>query len=207
MRIRNPAGDANLQNIEARHQPHHASRQQQGIGRNSVLHLSLEPFDFPENDECGCRQENREADNQGKRMGQAFDVNIHVHTVETGNQRRHHQDDGETGHAFHDGVHVVGDNGREGIHRTRKDVTVDVHLVVSLFQFDEHVIGQFRVLVILFIENVLQLAYHDLIATDGRVEVHQTLLQVHQPEQVLVTDAYSGGYPFSISGDIRSLPS
>lgn len=55
VRVRNPAGDANLQNIEARHQPHHASRQQQGIGRNSVLHLSLEPFDFSENDECGCR--------------------------------------------------------------------------------------------------------------------------------------------------------
>lgn len=31
VRVRNPAGKANLQNVEARHQPHHASRQQQGI--------------------------------------------------------------------------------------------------------------------------------------------------------------------------------
>ena len=37
-------------------------------------------------------------------------MNIHIHDIETGNQCRKHQDDGQTCHTFHDRIHIIGDN-------------------------------------------------------------------------------------------------
>ena len=66
-------------------------------------------------------------------------MNIHIHTIETGNQCREHQDDGQTCHAFHDRIHVIGDNGGKSIHRSRENITVNIHRVECLFQLDNHI--------------------------------------------------------------------
>ena len=34
-------------------------------------------------------------------------MNIHIHAIETGNQCRKHQDDGEACHTFHDRIHII----------------------------------------------------------------------------------------------------
>ena len=66
-------------------------------------------------------------------MRHIFSVDRDVHTVEAGDEGGNHQDDGDGGHALHDGVHVVGDDGGERIHRTGQDVAIDIDREVRLF--------------------------------------------------------------------------
>ena len=65
-------------------------------------------------------------------MWETFQVNIYIHAIETGYQCRNHQRNGKACHSFHDGIHVVGDNGGKGIHGSREDVAVNIHRVVCL---------------------------------------------------------------------------
>lgn len=51
-------------------------------------------------------------------MRHIFSVDRDVHTVEAGDEGGNHQDYGDRGHALHDGVHVVGNDGGECVHRT-----------------------------------------------------------------------------------------
>lgn len=100
---------------------------------------------------------------------------IHIHPVEAGYQCGYHQRDGEARHAFHDCVHVIGYDGSESIHCSGEDVAVNIHSVVSLFQFDDHVLQQFQIKIVRILKDVLQPSYHDFVAADGSVEVHQRL--------------------------------
>ena len=54
--------------------------------------------------------------------------------------------------------------------------TVNVYLIVCLLQLDEHIFCQFRILIVFLIKDILQFAYHDLIATNRRIEIYQALL-------------------------------
>ena len=72
-------------------------------------------------------------------MWNFFYMYVDIHTVETGYQCRDHQNDRQTCHTFHDGIHVVGDDGGEGVHGSRQNITVDVHGIVCLLQLDDHV--------------------------------------------------------------------
>ena len=99
-------------------------------------------------------------------MWKSFQVYIHVHTVETGYQRRYHQGNGKACHAFHDSIHVVGNDGSESIHCPCKDVAVDVYRVVRLFQFDNNILQQFQIKIVrapsidsvpLFVKNTLSM--------------------------------------------------
>lgn len=87
-------------------------------------------------------------------MWKSFQVYIHVHTVETGYQRRYHQGNGKACHAFHDSIHVVGNDGSESIHCPCKDVAVDVYRVVRLFQFDNNILQQFQIKIVRVLEDV-----------------------------------------------------
>ena len=132
-------------------------------------------------------------------MWKSFQVYIHVHTVETGYQRRYHQGNGKACHAFHDSIHVVGNNGSESVHCPCKDVAVDVYRVVRLFQFDNNILQQFQIKIVRVLEDVFQPSYHDFVAADGSIEVHQRFLQFHQLEKVFVADAlfqflFGGGH-------------
>ena len=69
-------------------------------------------------------------------------MNIHIHTIETGNQCRDHQKQGNSGHTLHDYVQIVGNNRSKGIHRTAQDITIDSGGVLSLPQFDLHIFYQ-----------------------------------------------------------------
>ena len=42
---------------------------------------------------------------------------------------------------------------------------------MCLFKLDQYVFCQFRILVILFVKDILQFAYHDFVSPDGRIEV------------------------------------
>ena len=124
---------------------------------------------------------------------------IHIHAVKAGYQCGYHQCDGEARHAFHDGVHVIGYDGGEGVHRSRKDVTVNVHRVVRLFQLYHDVLQQFQVEIVGILEDILQPSYHNFVSSDGSVEVYERLLQLHQLKKVFVTDTlfqflFGGGY-------------
>ena len=66
-------------------------------------------------------------------MGSVFNIIDHIHSVEAGNQRWYHQNNRDGGHALHDGIHVVGDDGGKSIHRSGKDIAVNVHREVCLF--------------------------------------------------------------------------
>ena len=118
-----------------------------------------------------------------------LDVHVHVHAVEAGDECGDHQHDAEAGHALHDGVDVVRDDGGEGIHRARQDVAVDVDGVDRLLQLDEHVVQQSHVQIVRVLEDVFQATNHHFVATDTGVEVDQRFLQLHQSQQVLVADA------------------
>ena len=65
-------------------------------------------------------------------MRHIFSVDRDVHTVETGDEGGNHQDDGDGGHALHDGVHVVGDDGGECVHRAGQDIAIDIDCEVRL---------------------------------------------------------------------------
>ena len=115
-------------------------------------------------------------------------MDVYVHAVETGDYSGYHQGDTEARHAFHDVVHVVRDDGSEGIHRAGEDIAVDVHRVVGLAQFDDGVVQQLHVQHTGVLEDVLQTAYQYLVATDGGVEVNERFLELHQAQQVFVAD-------------------
>ena len=89
---------------------------------------------------------------------------IHVHTIETGYQRRYHQGNGKACHAFHDSIHVVGNDGSESVHCPCKDVAVDVYRVVRLFQFDNNILQQFQIKIVRVLEDVFQPSYHDFVS-------------------------------------------
>ena len=72
-------------------------------------------------------------------LRKTLQVDVHIHAVETGYQRGNHQCNTEACHTFHDGIHIVGDDGGEGVHGSRQDITVDVHGIVCLLQLDDHV--------------------------------------------------------------------
>lgn len=161
----------------------------EGIAPSARRECRLEPLDFPEDNECHGRQQYREEDNQREGMRYLLDVNVDVHAIEAGDERGHHEHNREAGHAFHDGVHVVRDDGGEGVHRAGEDVAVNIHHVVGLPQLNHHVVEQLRVLVVLFVENLGQFADHHFVASNRGVEVYEALLQVHQSQQVFVADA------------------
>ena len=54
----------------------------------------------------------------------AFQMNLHIHAIEAGNQCRKHQDYRQPCHAFHDCIHIIRDNRDEGIHCSRENVNV-----------------------------------------------------------------------------------
>lgn len=83
-------------------------------------------------------------------------MDIHIHPVETGYQCRDHQRNGKAGHAFHDGIHVVGDDGGKGVHRSGEDIAVDVYGIKCLFQLDNHVFYQFLVQKVGVLKDTLQ---------------------------------------------------
>ena len=62
-------------------------------------------------------------------MRHIFSVDRDVHTVEAGDEGGNHQDDGDGGHALHDGVHVVGDDGGECVHRAGQDIAININSV------------------------------------------------------------------------------
>ena len=59
-------------------------------------------------------------------MRHIFSVDRDVHTVEAGDEGGNHQDYGDRGHALHDGVHVVGNDGGECVHCTGQDIAIDI---------------------------------------------------------------------------------
>ena len=72
-------------------------------------------------------------------MGEGIQVDVHIHAIEAGDDGGYHQRDAEARHAFHDSIDVVGNNGGKSIHRSRENVTVNIHRVKCLFQFDNHI--------------------------------------------------------------------
>lgn len=146
-----------------------------------LCYWDSEPLDPPEPHERPCRQGGRQQYNQQEGMGEGIQVDVHVHAIEAGDDGGYHQRDAEARHAFHDVVHVVRDDGGEGVHRAGQDVAVDVHRVVGLAQLDDGIVQQFHVQHAGVLEDVLQPAYQHFVATDGGVEVDECLLQLHQP--------------------------
>lgn len=53
--------------------------------------------------------------------------------------------------------------------------------------------------------ETFQMMLHQIMERFDRIE--DRLSRMNRQTSALDGDAYSGGYPFSISGDIRSLPS
>ena len=149
-----------------------------------------EPPDAPEPHERHGRGGDGQQHDEQEGMGEGIQVDVHVHAVEAGDDGGYHQRDAEARHAFHDVVHVVRDDGGEGVHRARQDVAVDVHRVAGLAQFDDGVFQQLHVQQAAVLEDVLQPANHHFVAADGGVEVDQRLLQLHQAQQVFVADAF-----------------
>ena len=72
-----------------------------------MLSERSEPFDLSEYHKRQRGQSDREEYNQRKSKGHFFQVNIHIHAVETGYQCRYHERDGKARHTFHDSVHIV----------------------------------------------------------------------------------------------------
>lgn len=83
-----------------------------------------EPFNLPEYHECHCRQSDGEEYNQRESERLLFQMNLHIHAIEAGNQCRKHQDYRQPCHAFHDCIHIIRDNRDEGIHCSRENVNV-----------------------------------------------------------------------------------
>ena len=154
-----------------------------------LCYWDSEPLDPPEPHERPCRQGGRQQYNQQEGMGEGIQVDVHIHAIEAGDDGGYHQRDAEARHAFHDVVHVVRDDGGEGVHRAGQDVAVDVHRVVGLAQLDDGVVQQLHVQHAGVLEDVLQPAYQHFVAADGGIEVNQRLLQLHQSQQVFVADA------------------
>lgn len=151
--------------------------------------LGSEPFDTPEPNKRTCRDGSREQHDEQERMGKTFQMDVHVHAIEAGDDGGYHQRDAEARHAFHDVVHIVRDDGGKGVHRACQDVAVDVHRVVGLAQLDDGVVQQLHVQQAGVLEDVLQAAYQHLVAADGGVEVNERFLKFHQTQQVFVADA------------------
>ena len=135
-----------------------------------------EPLDLPEYDKRQCRQYHRTENNQCKGIRYLFQMDVHIHSVEAGYQRRNHQSYGKAGHTFHDGIHVVGDDGGEGIHRSGEDITLDIHRIKRLFQLNDNVFYQFLIQKVGVLKDTLQLTDHHFISPDGGVEVNQCFL-------------------------------
>ena len=154
-----------------------------------LCYWDSEPLNPPEPHERPCRQGGGQQYNQQEGMGEGIQVDVHIHAIEAGDDGGYHQRDAEARHAFHDVVHVVRDDGGEGVHRAGQDVAVDVHRVVGLAQLDDGIVQQFHVQQAGVLEDVLQPAYQHLVAADGGVEVDQCLLELHQSQQVFVADA------------------
>lgn len=62
-----------------------------GIIYHTLTFIS-EPLNLPEYHECQCRQSDREEYNQRESERNLFQMNVHIHAIETGNQCRKHQD-------------------------------------------------------------------------------------------------------------------
>lgn len=66
-------------------------------------------------------------------MRDFVNMDIDIHTVKTCYQRWYHQRNRQACHAFHDGIHIVGNNGSKSVHCTCKNITVDVDCIKCLF--------------------------------------------------------------------------
>lgn len=68
----------------------------------------------------------------------------------------------------------------ESVHRTRKNIAIDIYRVMGLFQLDLHVLHQILVDIFRLLENILSLASITSFPADGGVEEYHALLQLHQ---------------------------
>ena len=98
-----------------------------------------------------------------------------------------HHDDGEPGQKLHDRVHIVGDDGGEGVHGPRKDVAVDVGHADGLAVFGDGVLQQVGLLLAeLDAAHAQDLVHDDVVGLEGRGEVDETLLDAQEVDELLV---------------------
>ena len=116
----------------------------------------------------GYQQRNDNSNDETDRV--RFHAIDEVHSEETGNQSRQHEDDGHRGQCTHDGVHVVVDNTLVGIHRRLQDVRVDIRRLPCLCHLNRYVLDEVGIQFV-NLQLELQLGKQGFIATDGCIEV------------------------------------
>ena len=132
------------------------------------------------------KKQDGHAHNDEERILKPTACNGHIHSIETGNQRREHQYDGNRGHALHDSIQVVRNHSAQSFRRSGKDVAIDIHSIIGLSQFYSHIFHQ------LFVDPIFSrspyFAQYGFIAANGSTEVNESLLKHHQVNEVFVAN-------------------
>ena len=85
-----------------------------------------------------------------------------IHAIEAKDDVRNRHDDRDDGQHLHDDVEVVGNDRCKGIHRTGKDVGIDVTHLDRLVDLDQHIIQQ----ILIFFIELDEFTAHDLVEHD-----------------------------------------
>ena len=98
-----------------------------------------------------------------------------VHTKQTGDKRREHQDNANTGHLLHHVRHIIVDNIGVSIHCRIKNVWVDIGGFPCLIHLNVDILDEVSVQLI-HRELELQFTQQCFVTTNGGDEVGQTIL-------------------------------
>lgn len=145
------------------------------------------PFDSSQPDKRHRRHDYGDEDDIPESETASGNKDVDIHTVKACHESRDHKDDGQACHPFHDSVHIVGYDGGIGVESALENVAVDAYGAVGLTELYVDVLKQ------LFIERILiyflDTFKHHYIALDRGVEKYERLLNVHEPDQIVILDA------------------
>ena len=116
---------------------------------------------------------------------------VDVHAEEACDESREHQGKRDQRQALHDDVHVVADDGGEGVHRARQDVGVDVRHRDGLLVVRDDIVQEVRLVLVVQLEDgtLDHLLKEHLVARQARREVDKRLLDFQKLDQLIVHDA------------------
>ena len=112
-------------------------------------------------------------------------LRIHVHTIDTGNNRRDSHNQCNDRQGFHDTVHSVVNDRGEKLSGTIDDITVNSRHLDCLLVLDDHITKQFLIFRILLQSLVsCQSIQHNSICTERCREVYECGFQLVKRDQI-----------------------
>src|SRR5215204_4976686 len=102
---------------------------------------------------------------------------LNIHTKESSHYRRHIDNDRDGGQTLHDTIQIIRNNRSEGIHHTRKDLSIDAGHLNGLLVFSEHIFKQFLIVLIIVEDlHALDTLHHYFVGAQRGGEIGEALL-------------------------------